>query len=103
MPHKTPEERSRYNKAWKLKHRYGITLEQYEAMVEEQGNCCKICGKHRSAQKNDLAVDHCHRTGAVRSLLCVRCNAILGEINEFEGDKLDKLIKYLEAHHGEAS
>ena len=100
MPHKSPEDRKRYNKDWKLKKRYGITLEDYEAMVSEQGNRCYICHKHRSTQKNDLAVDHCHKTGLVRRLLCVRCNALLGEINEFEGDKLDNLIRYLEAHRG---
>ena len=98
MAHTCAIARAKYNKDWKLRKRYGITLEQYEAMVEEQGNCCYICGKHRSCQKNDLAVDHCHTTGEVRKLLCVRCNAILGEIHEFDSDRLDRLLDYIEEH-----
>ena len=100
MPLKDKEEAKRYNKNYKLRRRYGITIEEYEDMVAEQGNRCYICDKHRDEQKNELAVDHCHKGGEVRKLLCVRCNCLLGELREFEGDKLDRLIGYVEEHNG---
>ncbi|HEV2456955.1 MAG TPA: endonuclease VII domain-containing protein, partial [Ktedonobacterales bacterium] len=57
-----------------LTAKYGITLEQYDAMLARQAGRCAICG--RSDQK--LVVDHNHVTGAVRSLLCHLCNAMIG-------------------------
>ena len=98
MPHASAEDRKRYNKNYKLKYRYGITIEQYEAMVEEQGNRCYICDKHRDEQRWELAVDHCHITGEVRKLLCVRCNALLGEIREFRDDRLTRMFNYVKEH-----
>jgi len=56
-----------------LKSNYGISLEAYEAMAAGQDRRCLICGKRRP-----LVVDHNHRTGGVRGLLCHRCNSGLG-------------------------
>ena len=70
----------------RLKHRYGITAAEYDAMYETQKGCCAICGKHAEAGsspahwKNKLAVDHCHDTGKVRGLLCNDCNAGIGHL-----------------------
>ncbi len=61
-----------------LKRNYGITLEQYNSMFEKQGGACFICKKPQSELKKTLAVDHCHRSGKVRSLLCAPCNKGLG-------------------------
>src|ERR1035437_6171270 len=61
-----------------LKRMFNITLEQYENMVKSQGDCCAICGKHRTKNGKRLAVDHCHATGNVRALLCSLCNKSLG-------------------------
>jgi hypothetical protein len=63
-----------------LKRKYGITLEQYDAMLAAQGGVCAIC----SEKPGDLTlhVDHDHTTGAVRSLLCIRCNNALGLFQE---------------------
>jgi hypothetical protein len=59
-----------------LKSRYGITLEQYNAMYKAQGGKCAICEKaHR--HENALPVDHEHATGKVRGLLCHSCNRSL--------------------------
>jgi hypothetical protein len=66
----TPEQR----KKWNLKKLYGITMEQYEAMLTGQHGRCAICGSTES-----LVVDHCHESGAVRGILCVRCNSGLGQ------------------------
>lgn len=53
-----------------------MTIEQYDALVEEQLGFCAIC--HRNPGPRGLDVDHDHRTGEVRGLLCSRCNTGLG-------------------------
>lgn len=57
----------------KLKNRYGISLIDYEELFNKQNGLCKICGKEK-----ELHVDHSHKTGEVRGLLCHRCNNGLG-------------------------
>jgi recombination endonuclease VII len=57
-----------------LKAKYGITLEDYAAMLERQDGQCAICG----TADEKLVVDHNHTTGRVRSLLCHLCNALIG-------------------------
>lgn len=67
-----------YTREKRYKRIYGITKEQYYEMYEnQQGNCC-ICGEHFDL----LCVDHNHKTGKVRSLLCKRCNYNLGVYKE---------------------
>jgi len=59
--------------------RYGITLADYDRMLAEQGGKCLICERGKSGSKNQaFAVDHDHKTGAVRGLLCIKCNSALG-------------------------
>lgn len=66
-----------------LKRQYGITLEIFAQMLEEQNGVCKLCLKpERHKNKTKLSVDHSHVTGKVRGLLCHRCNVILGLLNE---------------------
>lgn len=74
-----------------LKRRYDITLDQYNEMFIKQGGVCAICFKpetsidHRTNKPRCLAVDHKHdETKKVRSLLCSRCNMVLGLISENE-------------------
>jgi len=55
---------------------YGLTHDEYMALLEAQGGACAICGG--SAQQRALAVDHDHVTSAIRGLLCDRCNPMLG-------------------------
>ena len=57
----------------RLKSRYGITLDDYELLLEEQNNRCAICRRDKK-----LNVDHCHNSLAVRGLLCYSCNSGLG-------------------------
>jgi hypothetical protein len=59
--------------------RYGITLSDYDRMLTEQCGKCKICGADRAGNVGQcFAVDHCHVTGRVRGLLCIKCNSRLG-------------------------
>jgi hypothetical protein len=63
-----------------LRRQYGITLEEYEERVRAQEGRCAICGMPPIARgKTDsLVVDHCHKNGNVRSLLCGKCNTAIG-------------------------
>ena len=70
----------------KLKNRYGITIDEYDEMFKEQEGVCAICKmpevKKLFGNVVRLAVDHDHKTGKVRGLLCYKCNSILGRFND---------------------
>ena len=81
-----------------LVKRYGITIEQYENMLDIQKSKCYICDTFVDNTKNNyLHVDHNHTTGKVRKLLCMGCNASLGLIKENKNTLL-KMIEYLKEH-----
>jgi hypothetical protein len=61
---------------------YGITLDDYNNMFENQEGRCWICKRHHSELERTLHVDHCHATGKVRGLLCDRCNMTLGALED---------------------
>ena len=63
-------------KASKIKHLYGEL--DYNLIFEEQNGCCAICGRHQSQLSQSLCVDHDHKTGEIRGLLCSDCNLGLG-------------------------
>lgn len=80
---------------YQLKRKYGITLEQYDQLLEKQNHCCAICERHKSEFKTQLAVDHSHKTGLIRGLLCTACNYRLVAKHE-DGDLLRKIADYIE-------
>ncbi len=94
---------------WRLRHRnaklkvnYGITLADYDRMLDEQKGVCAICGGAQDkAFPWRLAVDHDKQTGKVRALLCSKCNMGIGS---FDHDlaKLRAAISYLHKHKGAA-
>jgi hypothetical protein len=69
-----------------LKCLFGITLEDYNKMLEAQNGVCAICGKEETHKNQygvvSLSVDHDHQTGKVRGLLCSKCNKMLGLSND---------------------
>lgn len=67
---------------YKYKSNYGITIDDYNAMFEEQQGCCAICQKHQSEFKKSLHVDHNHKTGQIRGLLCHNCNLAIGRLQD---------------------
>jgi hypothetical protein len=92
------------DKSYKLKAKYGLTLEQYHEMVKAQDNLCAICQQpemvadHRTGIPRALAVDHCHKTGKVRGLLCTHCNKGLGHFND-NVTNMARAIEYLTLNH----
>lgn len=77
-----------------LKRNYGITLEDFKKMEADQGGVCKICGKPPTKNRKRLSVDHCHKTGKIRGLLCVNCNAMIGMAKDGP-ELLERGIQYL--------
>lgn len=75
---KTLEERQYLGTKLRLKYQYGLSIEQFENLVNEQNNKCFICGVEGGYNGKPLYVDHCHATGKVRKLLCQHCNSGLG-------------------------
>jgi len=82
-------------KVWNIgiKHKYGITSEEYYKMLESQNGTCKVCPQTVGYGGKKLAIDHCHKTGKVRGLLCTKCNAALGVVEQL--DLVIKLQQYL--------
>lgn len=79
-----------------FKKTYGIEIEDFEKMLEEQKGCCSSCSRIFDEQWKPN-VDHDHKTGKVRALLCVNCNTILGHAHD-DIDHLNKCIRFLEVH-----
>ncbi len=73
-----------------LKKRYGITIEDFDALLAKQGFLCPICLKRPAVH-----VDHDHRTGTVRGILCEMCNGGLGQFRD-DPETIEKAIAYLE-------
>ena len=76
-----------------LRSKYGLTPETYDALLETQAGACAICGC--KAGKRALHVDHDHRTGKVRGLLCNNCNRCLGLLKD-DVAVLRSAVAYLE-------
>jgi len=80
------------NKTAQKAGRYGLTEETYRAMLVAQGGKCQICGRLQKGKS--LAIDHDHKTGAVRGLLCESCNNGLGRFKD-SPEILEAALAYL--------
>ena len=85
---------ARYNTSRKLEFNYGITIEQWEALLTSQGGRCAICRTDRPGGKGAWHTDHCHATNKVRGLLCSECNIGLGKFSD-SPERLEAAAKYL--------
>src|SRR5262249_22581529 len=99
------------NRRWYMAHpddrhkitlkKYNLTPEEYASLLAAQNGLCAICSKpeiakeYRTGKVKRLTVDHCHKSGAVRGLLCVRCNVGLGLIESLGPDGLERIAAYL--------
>lgn len=79
-----------------LKKRYGISQKRYLELLTNQGGKCAICGTSVMTKKHP-PVDHCHKTGKVREILCYRCNTGLGQFLD-SPELLLKAHQYLVKH-----
>lgn len=83
------------NKGYKKQaaDRYGISINDYELLLEACGNRCQICLKE-NANNRRLSVDHNHETGVIRGVLCINCNSALGLFRD-SPELMELAIKYL--------
>jgi len=83
--------------------RVGMTPQRYDQMLAEQGGVCKVCKQPETRKRpwskngeiNPLAVDHDHKTGEARALLCSHCNTSLGKLGE-DPERIRALADYAE-------
>ncbi len=86
-----------------LKRRFGLTPDDYQAMVDAQRGVCAICHKEetsfepKTGTRKNLAIDHCHKSGKIRGLLCWHCNSVLGKVED-SIPRLKAMIAYLRKH-----
>ena len=67
-----------------LKRLYGLTIDDYEFLIKQQHDSCAVCRITFGTESNNKPyVDHCHTTGRVRGLLCIKCN-----------QRIEWLVKY---------
>lgn len=90
-----------YHRERRYRIKYGVSLAEYEEMSKVQGGRCETCGKHESQSQQgtvrQLAVDHNHKTGKVRGLLCNNCNAAIGYVQE-SLEIIESIAAYLRKH-----
>lgn len=95
-------------KSYQLRYKYGITIEEYKAISRLQNHRCKICGKKekkrhsQTGKLRDLCVDHDHKTGKIRGLLCDVCNRLLALARDNK-IILSSAIDYLEVNRGNSA
>lgn len=87
-----------------LRRKYGLTGDEYDRLLAAQGGLCAICRQPERlmgrGRVRRLAVDHDHRTGRVRGLLCASCNTILGHLRDdpaWASDFVVRMTAYLRA------
>jgi uncharacterized protein YlaI len=83
--------------------RFGITVEDYLNKLKDQNYRCAICDKEETSEDprytvtKRLSIDHCHKTGKIRGLLCVKCNSAIGHFND-DIEMLQKGVEYLKSY-----
>ena len=97
---KPKQDTATINRRSKIKRKYGISLDDYDAMLRSQDGKCAICGTDTPTGKAGqlgpvFHVDHCHKYGQIRGLLCHKCNTALGNFGDDIG-VLKRAISYLE-------
>lgn len=93
---RNPERRALSKKKNYLKSMYGITLEDYTTLLTKQNGTCALCCSDKCGGRGKyFHVDHDHKTGIVRGLLCMQCNTSLGRF-ENNPELLNKTMKYLQ-------
>ncbi len=83
------------SRKYAMLRKYGMTQEDADKMLADQGGVCAICHADNPQRKNsDWSIDHCHTTGRVRGILCTPCNTMLGNARDNK-QTLANAIQYL--------
>jgi hypothetical protein len=88
-----PKERKKLDRQYS---KYGITYAQYEELWLKQGQKCALCGKIRKEGQRRFHLDHNHKTGKVRSILCFYCNR--RRVGQLTYEWAVKIAGYLKKH-----
>lgn len=78
-----------------LKTLYNISILEYEDLLKKQNYACKICKLNESTLSRKLAVDHNHKTGKIRGLLCSNCNSAIGKLQD-DSTLIQTAAKYVQ-------
>lgn len=79
----------------RMQRKYGIGIEDYDALLLLQGGKCAICGRAQPTRGDHrFQVDHDHGTGEVRGLLCAPCNTVLGFLED-DTNAIRSALSYL--------
>jgi hypothetical protein len=78
-------------RAARIKKLYGITQDGEKLLIARCGGCCEICGREFSL-KNRYTIDHDHKTGLIRGLLCVKCNSGIGLLDDDKENLMAALV-----------
>jgi hypothetical protein len=88
----------KYSRAMHIKRKYGLTTAEYDTMLQAQGNVCAACGHAftyiRKGKAESYHVDHDHKAGTVRGLLCGDCNRALGYLHD-DPKRIQGLLEYV--------
>lgn len=109
MPYKDQDAQRQYHREYYLsrkteffwrfvKNKYGLTQDGFMEILEDQKYSCALCEKpFKEISKTQMHIDHCHETGKIRGLLCMKCNVGLGML----GDNEEGLLKALSYVRGD--
>lgn len=92
---KNPKLTAAYSRRSKMRRWYGLEESEYNQLFNSQNGKCAICYKELERISRSTHIDHCHKTGDVRGILCHHCNTAIGLFGD-DTEKLMAAIKYLE-------
>lgn len=78
---------------YRIRNRYKVTVEEAERLIKQKEKGCEACGSRTCR----MHIDHNHKTGQVRGILCHHCNVVLGMVGD-NVDHIEALICYVERH-----
>lgn len=93
-----PERHAAIERKSRIKHRYGMTLEEHVAMYRSQGGLCAVCGE--PIDYNKCCTDHDHCSGEVRGMLCYPCNIFVGYVDT-RGHLIPRIVEYIGGMDGQ--
>lgn len=95
---KNDDNQKRKKKDQYLQRKFNITQEDFNNIFNQQNGCCDICKLHQTNFKKAFCVDHDHKTGKIRGLLCDNCNLMIGNSHDTP-EILSNGIEYLNKHN----